>query len=370
MKDTAYLSRNGEISRHPLFDKKILCDEVLSHMNTEIFGHTPAGEPVHRITISGGGLTAHVLTWGAVIQDLRLKGHQHPLVLGYREFADYPAHSPSLGAMIGRSINRIRDGELTIDGQTYELDKNAHGLHNIHGGSLGTGKRVWQVVAVGPDFVTLTIQLGDGEMGFPGNLNITCAYMLEAKGTLAMRMDAVTDKPTLCNLGHHGYFNLDDGGTTDALDHLVKIDAEAYLPVDHDLLPDGRVLPVAGTTHDFREYRTIRREENGKQVVYDNNFCVANQHRPLRTVASAKGAHSGVEMSVATTEPGVQFYAANTLGGRPPLGLTGKTYGDYAGFCFETQVWPDSPHFPYFPQAILRPDETYSQMTKYSFRKS
>ena len=339
-------------------------------MNTEIFGHTPDGEAVHRITISGGGLTAKVLTWGAVIQDLRLKGHEFPLVLGYQDFADYPAHSPYLGATVGRSINRIRDGDLTIDGTTYSLERNFRGLHNIHGGSEGAGNRNWEVVAVGADYVTLTIQLGDNEMGFPGNLNITCTYMLEPKGTLAIRMDAVTDKPTICNLAHHSYFNLDDGGASDALDHQVRIGAEAYLPVDGDLIPDGKVLPVAGTTHDFREYRTIRREENGDQVVYDNNFCLSSQRQPLRPVASAKGARSGVEMSVSTTEPGVQFYAGNTLGGRPPIGLTGNTYGNYAGFCFEAQVWPDSTHFPYFPQAILRPDETYSQMTKYSFRKA
>ncbi|EJN03926.1 aldose epimerase family protein [Phyllobacterium sp. YR531] len=338
-------------------------------MDTEVFGHTDSGEPVHRITITGGGLTAKVLTWGAVIQDLRLKGHEQPLVLGYQEFSDYPAYSPYLGATIGRSINRIRDGELTIDGKIYELQKNFRGLHNIHGGSEGAGKRLWQVVAVGPDYVTLTIQLADGEMGFPGNLNITCTYMLESKGTLAIRMDAVTDKATVCNLAHHSYFNLDDGGATDALDHQVRIDAYAYLPTDVDLLPDGRVLPVAGTTHDFREFRTVRREENGKQVTYDNNFCLASQRRPLCAVAWAKGASSGVEMTVSTTEPGVQLYASNTLGGKPAIGLTGKTYENHAALCFEAQVWPDSTHFPYFPQAILRPDETYSQMTKYSFKK-
>ena len=339
-------------------------------MNTEVFGHTPDGEAVHRITISGGGLTADVLTWGAVIQDLRLKGHEHPLVLGYRDFADYPAYSPYLGATIGRCINRIRDGELVIDGKTYELEKNFHGRHNIHGGSRGAGKRIWDVVAIGPDYVTLTVQLGDGEMGFPGNLTITCTYMLEPKGTLVIRMDAVTDKPTICNLAHHSYFNLDDGGATEALDHQVRIDAQAYLPVDGDLLPDGRVMPVAGTAHDFREYRAVRREVDGKQVIYDNNFCLASQRRPLCLVASVKGADSGVEMNVSTTEPGVQFYAANTLGGKPPIGLTGKTYDNYAGLCFEAQTWPDSTHFPYFPQAILRPDEVYSQMTKYSFKKT
>ncbi|MGH6860006.1 MAG: galactose-1-epimerase, partial [Phyllobacterium sp.] len=126
----------------------------------------------------------------------------------------------------------------------------------------------------------------------------------------------------------------------------------------------------AGTTHDFRQYRSVRREENGQQVVYDNNFCLSSQRRPLRRVASARGAHSGIELNVSTTEPGVQFYAANTLGGKPAIGLTGKTYDNHAGLCFEAQTWPDATHFPYFPQAVLRPDVAYSQMTKYSFSRN
>ncbi len=52
----------------------------------EDFGFTATGEKVERVTISKGGLTAKVITWGAVIQDLRLEGHQPPLVLGFDKF--------------------------------------------------------------------------------------------------------------------------------------------------------------------------------------------------------------------------------------------------------------------------------------------
>ena len=46
----------------------------------ELFGRLETGEEVHRITIRGGGLEVKVITWGAVIQDLRLQKHQPPLV--------------------------------------------------------------------------------------------------------------------------------------------------------------------------------------------------------------------------------------------------------------------------------------------------
>ena len=39
------------------------------------FGALADGRPVERLRISGGGLTADVLTYGTVVQDLRLEGH-------------------------------------------------------------------------------------------------------------------------------------------------------------------------------------------------------------------------------------------------------------------------------------------------------
>lgn len=41
------------------------------------FGGTPGGDPVDRVTLRGGGLTANILTFGATLQDLRMEGHDH-----------------------------------------------------------------------------------------------------------------------------------------------------------------------------------------------------------------------------------------------------------------------------------------------------
>ncbi len=73
-------------------------------------------------------------------------------------------------------------------------------------------------------------------------------------------------------------------------------------------------------------------------------------------------------MEVATTEPGLQFYAGHKLDTAEP-GLTGKPYKAFAGFCMEPQIWPDSPNHRHFPQAVLRPGETYRQHTTYRFSK-
>jgi len=335
----------------------------------EVFGTSAEGAPIHRFQIAAGGVTAHVLNWGAVVQDLRLDGHDAPLVLGFDRFEDYPAHSPYMGAIAGRYANRIAGGRFAIDGKQYQADRNFLGKHTLHGGSHGFGTRIWEVLLHGEDFLTLSLNDSSGMMGFPGMLEATCTYRMKAPGTLSVELTATCDQPTLCNLAHHSYFNLDDGGAGDVLDHNMSITAAAYLPVDAELIPTGVVEPVDGTTFDFRQPRTIRMEPEGEQVIYDHNFCLAAERGPLRRAAWVQGSSSGVEMEVWTTEPGLQFYAGHMVE-RPVPGLGGRNYGAYAGFCMEPQIWPDSPNRPYFPQAVLWPGDVYRQVTEYRFGKS
>ncbi len=332
----------------------------------EVFG-THNGDDVKRFTISGGGLTANIISFGAAVQDLRLAGHDAPLVLGFDRFEDYPASSPYFGAIAGRYANRIRDGRFTIDGNRYQGPRNYLGKHTLHGGDEGFFGAVWDVAQQGADFVALKLHNPAGSMGFPGNIDVTCTYRTKVTGTLAIELTATSDAPTLCNLAHHSYFNLDDGGSGDILDHRLMLAAAAYLPVDDELIPTGVVMPVDGTPFDFRQARPIRMASEGEQVPYDHNFCLSAQRGPLRQAVWAQGASSGVEMEVWTTEPGVQFYAGQNVARTIP-GLGGRDYRAYAGFCMEPQIWPDSPNRPYFPQALLRPGEVYRQVTEYRFR--
>lgn len=336
-------------------------------MDAERFGETAEGETVHRARLSGGGLTAHVLTYGGVLQDLRLEGHDAPLVLGFDTFEPYLTKSPYFGAIPGRCANRIGNARFTIDGKRYRTDPNFLGKHTLHGGSKGTGKRLWRIGKQGGDFVTLHLTDPDGWMGFPGNLEVSCTYRLKPAGTLELEYEATTDQPTLCNFAHHSYFNLDDGGAGNILDHRLMINAAAYLPVDDELIPTGIVEPVDGAAFDFRQARPVRYKEEGEQFVYDHNFCLSAARGRLKQAAWAQGADSGVEMEVWTTEPGVQFYAGHKVSPGVP-GHGGRIYGANAGFCLEAQVWPDAVNRPYFPSAILRPGEIYRQVTQYRFR--
>lgn len=334
----------------------------------EVFGTTQAGEAVRRFAIRGGGLSANILCWGAVVQDLRLDGHDAPLVLGFDRFEPYEADQAYVGAVVGRFANRIRDGRFTLAGRHHQTDRNFLGRHTLHGGSAGYSRRSWTVSLHGRDFVTLALHDPAGTMGFPGALEVTCTYRLKIPGTLSVEISATCDEPTPCSLTQHSYFNLDDGGAGDVLDHRVAILAGAWLPTDADLIPTGTVQPVDGTPLDFRQARPIRPEGDGGQFPYDHNFCLASGRGPLRQAAWVQGARSGIEMELWTTEPGVQFYTGQHIRAAAP-GLGGVGYHPFSGFCLEPQVWPDAPNRPYFPQATLSPGEVYHHVTEYRLRQ-
>lgn len=320
-----------------------------------IVGHLPDGRAVEAVDLRGGDLSARVLTLGAIVQDLRLRGVPHPLVLGCPDPADYLGAGRYLGAIVGRFANRIGGARFTLEGREYRTDANFRGRHSLHGGSEGTDTQIWTIADRGPGHVDLALDLPDGHMGFPGRMQIACTIALDGRA-LAITLSARCDRPSPCNLTHHGYFDLDGQG--DIRDQLLTIDAPAYLPVDDDLIPTGEIASVAGTRFDFRQARPIGGDG------YDHNFCLSDAAGPLRQVAVVTG-RTGLKMRVLTTACGLQFYDGVQLEDVP--GLEGRRYGSHAGLALEAQGWPDSLNRPHFPQAILCPGDEHRMTVQYHF---
>ncbi|MDO5604846.1 MAG: aldose epimerase family protein [Paracoccus sp. (in: a-proteobacteria)] len=328
------------------------------------FGHLPDGREVGRITLRGGGLRAEVLTWGAVIRDLRLDGHAPPLVLGLNDIGAYLAHSRNFGASVGRCANRIAGGRLRLAGRDYLLERNEPGgINHIHGGSAGMGRALWEIAGLVADRVTLRISDPAGNAGYPGNVVTQCTVRL-ARGALSIRYASRSDAPTPVNICHHGYFNLGHGA--DISDHLIRIDAPAYLPVDAQKIPLAP-RPVAGTPFDLRAEVPLARPLAAQPDGFDHNFCLSDAPAPLRPVAWLR-APGAVAMEVATTEPGVQLFTAAGLN-CPVPGLEGRRYGPAAGLCLETQIWPDAAGRHGFPPVILHPGTLRIQHTEYRFSR-
>jgi len=324
------------------------------------------GAPVLEAEIGSlAGARARILTYGAVLRDLRIPvgGALQAVTLGLNSIEDYVQHSPSFGAVPGRFANRIANGRFSIDGAAYTLDRNYLGKHTLHGGSRGFGKRVWKLGDHDAHSVSLSLVSEDGDMGFPGELRATSVYRFAEPATLRVELRAVADKATLVNLTQHTYFNLD--GSPDILDHELELGCDFYTPADSELIPTGEIRSVAGTAYDFRSARTLR---NAQGVSYDTNFVVSRPQGPegLAFVARARSPNNRLTLELHSTEPGVQLYSAAGLN-CPVPGLDGAHYGASAGFCLEPQAFPDSPNRRHFTDTVLRPDREYVHVSEFRF---
>lgn len=338
-----------------------------------IWGHTADGTAVPIYTLTSGQVEVRVMAYGAKLVSVRTpdrNGKVQDIVLGYDSLADYLADNKTyFGAVVGRYGNRIAHGKFSLDGKTYQIPLN-NGANTLHGGTKGFDQYVWQAKEV-PGGVEFTHVSPDGDMGYPGTLTAHIKYTLSGN-TLRLDYSATTDKDTVLNLTNHAYYNLngDDQGTI--LNMKVQLDADKFTPVDSGLIPTGELRPVAGTALDFLQPETIgsRIDDTSEQMKlgggYDFNFVLRGAPGTLRPAATVVDPDNGRKMTVETTEPGIQFYSGNFLDGTF-TGRHGVKYQKHAGFCLETQHYPDSPNHPDFPSTELRPGHTYHSTTTITF---
>lgn len=323
------------------------------------------------------GIQVCVTNFGGIITSVRTpdnRGQFADIVLGFDNLGDYQKENPYFGATIGRFANRIEHGKFSIDGKEYMLSQNS-GPNSLHGGTDGFHKHFWNAKpiekkdAVG---VSLSRTSPDGEEGFPGNLQVNVQYTLNNKNELTIEYFAETDKPTVCNLTNHSYFNLKGEGNGSIEDHYLVMVAEQYLAVDSNLIPNSVEL-VKGTPFDFIKPFQIGRRINEAHPQlqfdggYDHNFILKKTPgAAMGYAAVVQEMKTGRAMEVRTTEPGCQLYTANSLDGSL-IGKGGRPYGKRGGFCLETQHYPNSPNQPEFPTPVLRPGEMYQSQTIYRF---
>jgi len=335
------------------------------------FGTTGDGKKVDLYTLTNAnGLKVKITNYGGIITSLRTpdrKGKFADIVLGYDTLAEYIKDSPYFGALIGRYGNRIAKGRFTLNGVEYKLATN-NGPNHLHGGIKGFDKVVWNAqpmqskASVG---LELTYISKDGEEGYPGNLKCDVIYSLTNNNELKIAYEATTDKPTIINLTNHSYFNLAGHNSGDVLGHELMLNADNFTPVDDELIPTGEIESVKDTPMDFTKPMAIGSRIADVKGGYDHNYVLNTKGNLQVPAVSVYEPKTGRVMEIFTTEPGVQFYTGNFLNGS--LKGKGAVYNQHAGFCLETQHFPDSPNKLQFPSVVLLPGQKYTHLTIHKF---
>ena len=138
---------------------------------------------------------------------------------------------------------------------------------------------------------------------------------MEVPGELTIRYHAEADRDTPVNLTNHMYFNLDGQESGPVNAQRLTVNARKYLPTDANMMPTGRIEPVAGTVLDLGALTELGPVMHAPELEatggLDHCYVLSRGcEGGAEAAAVLKGAKSGITMSVYTDRPAVQVYSA------------------------------------------------------------
>lgn len=339
------------------------------------FGVTQEGWETTLYTIGNQkGMSVDIMDYGATIVSILVPdrdGNPCDVVLGHPSVKEYEHNGCYFGATVGPNANRIAGAAITLDGVTYELEKNDGGVNNLHSGVNGVSWKMWNVEACTDSSISMSLDNPDLEQGFPGNMHMVVTFTVTEESELVIEYRANSDKKTTINMTNHSYFNLDGHASGLVYDQLLSISAAKMTPNTDQSYPIGTIVDVEGTPFDFRTAKPIGQDimADDEQIRrgngYDHNFVLDKHADGLESAAVAYSPVSGIQMETLTDCPGIQLYTANYV--IDEIGKTGAIYQPRHAFCLETQYFPNSINEPGFKASIVDADAPYASTTIYRF---
>jgi aldose 1-epimerase len=312
------------------------------------------------------GAYVELCNYGARIVSVMVpdkNGKLEHVVLGFNELNGYLTDECYLGATIGRYANRIGNAAFTLNGQAYNLEANDMGNSN-HSGSSGCHAKVFDFTFQG-DSIVFSLDLADGEGGFPGNLKLNVSYQWTEDQQLKINYHAICDADTIANFTNHAYFNL-SGEHENALGHKLSLNAGKLLETNEQYIPTGKIIDSPKWL--FNNNKIADKLLEAKISGF-NQYYILDKTTAATPAAILDHDGSGRRLSVYTTYPGLIFYTGDYLTSTYP-GKTSKLYHGFDGLCLECQLYPDAPNHTSFPTAVLKRGTHYNEQIIYQFSTS
>lgn len=334
------------------------------------------GKNVYEYTLKNeNGIEISCLNYGCAITKMITpdrKGIYENIVIGFADLAAYQANIIYAGVVVGRVAGRIKGAQFELEGKKYTLASN-NGSNHLHGGLQGFQNVIWDVEIVVDEtenVLVFSYTSLDQEDGYPGTLTMKVTYRLNNKDEFIIEYHGQSDKTTLLDPTNHTYFNLSGNLKRDISQHILTIDSSRFLELAKDLIPTGKLLDVKDTVFDFRMGRKIIEgvhSKDARNVVvgrgYDHPYLLdSNNNREIVLYDE----ESGRSLVIETDAAGVVLYTGNTIPDN--LDVYGGKSRPYLGLCLETQGLPDAIHHPEFPSCVLHKDQSFSTVTKYTFK--
>ncbi|GEK58449.1 hypothetical protein CHL76_07595 [Marinococcus halophilus] len=287
-----------------------------------------------------------LLNFGARIQRIWAKdrnGIEENILLSYAGPEQYERDSIFLGAVVGPVAGRIPRGRLTAAGTEYSLTAN-EGRHHLHGGSGGFSNVYWEAAAGENDqqaWVRFSTHRKNGTDGYPGEVEASVTYIVEAGGDFKVEYIGQSDTDTWFSPTQHMYINLSGNNQRPITEQYAKVQAEQVLELDRELIPTGKLIPTAGTPFELNGSKPLGShiDSSHEQVLevaggIDHFFILKESEGPQARVWDEA---SGRSLDIITSAPGAVVYTSNNI---PEQDFEAGPKEKHRGICIETQQLP------------------------------
>ncbi|WP_074016903.1 aldose epimerase family protein [Fusobacterium massiliense] len=314
-------------------------------------------------TLENNFLKIEILNLGACIKKIELKDKNNiprNIVLGYDNLEEYIENPAYLGAIIGRTAGRIKNGILNIDGKEYNLSIN-NSTNTLHGGKNSISHRFWNIEKLSNKIIC-TIKSPNLENGYPGNIDIKIEYIL-SENELEIKYYADTDRKTYLNLTNHSYFNLSGDYTNTIYEDILLINSDYFLGINENSIPTN-LISLDNSIFNFRAPKKIKDFFSGDDEQKDlaNNGIDHPYILNNKNAVIIKNENTGIKISVETDNPAVVIYTANYLN---EIG-----FKKHSAICFETQEAPNlfQDKKLYINPTFIDENNSYQKYTKFIFK--
>lgn len=315
-------------------------------------------EEIKIYTLENKFLKVEFLNLGAIIKKIEFKDKN--IVLGYEDIEKYRENPAYLGAVIGRTAGRIKDGLLKLDNTEYQLDKNNNG-NTLHGGKNSISHRFLNVQNI-ENGLCFSIKSSDLDNGYPANVEIKVSYIL-SKNELLIKYFATTDNLTYLNLTNHSYFNLSGNPDNTIYEDILKIDSDYLIGINENSIP-YETINLDNNIFNFREAKKLEeffKADDKQKTIANNGIDHPYIFKEKIGKLEIKNIKSGIKMSVETNNPAVVIYTANYL---QDIG-----FKKHSAICFETQEVPNlyrDKNINVYP-TFIDENTNYEKYTKFIF---
>ena len=299
-------------------------------------------------------IKASISDLGATLVKLIDKKSGKDIVLGFDDEKSYLDTKCYLGASVGRNANRIGNACFNLNGKKYQLSVNDN-MNQLHGGIDNFAFKRWKISNQKDDSISFELFSKDNEEGFPGNLNVTVTYKLDANN-LIWSYSGKSDQDTIFNMTNHSYFNL---GDDDIFNHELKIYTDKYSPIDEYGLTLDKTLDTKDTPYDFSDFRLLDDNLSRLKDGIDNNYVFENMSDKLMAELKYQNLH----LKVYSDLPDMHLYTSSAL--MTCLGKDNKTYKKYSAICLECQYYPNGINYDSYIKPILKKGDVVTHYIKY-----